>query len=513
MECPLCESKKFKQCGTIANGDFKYRCEICNNIFTASNSQSSSSLDINFIKSSSNRLFKRKLILFKYQFSNLISRFYRLVDEQDLTDKPNQILKESSEKVNRDRLVISITNPIFSAMRNKFLYGFILVGICAAIAFGVSYSVSGNFEERYFSMFYAQANAFLQGRIDVGGDWTHDMIQFDGKIFLGIAPLNGFLMVPFVYLFKEKFTETWFSFILYTLLLIVQFIYVEKFAAHRNIWQRGLLFIFLALGTMILPCAIISTSWFNAVLGSCLFHSLAWLILYYATNLKHDVLAIALLAIAAAGRYHLAILLPVFIAKAWLSRHPKNYKALLALCIPAVMYIAFVAWWNWVRFGYPFSVGYDRITGASFFEPNIQKYGMHSLAYVLPNIYHGIIGIPRLISQFPFFQVDDLGSGTLAVSPLFIYIFTDKSWGNNLGRNLAWLCIGIIAIPIFSYVSTGWRQFGYRYFLDYFPYVSFLLLKTKFNVLRPLPLFCIAISIWFNIFGPIMFLKPEKFGM
>ncbi|MFN9649211.1 MAG: hypothetical protein ACK58Z_12105, partial [Pseudanabaena sp.] len=191
MECPLCESKKFKQCGTIANGDFKYRCEICNNIFTASNSQSSSSLDIKFIKSSSNRLFKRKLILFKYQFSNLISRFYRLVDEQDLTDKPNQILKESSEKVNRDRLVISVTNTIFSAIRNKFLYGFILVGICAAIAFGVSYSVSGNFEERYFSMFYAQANAFLQGRIDVGGDWTHDMIQFDGKIFLGIAPLNG----------------------------------------------------------------------------------------------------------------------------------------------------------------------------------------------------------------------------------------------------------------------------------------------------------------------------------
>ncbi|MFO0211491.1 MAG: hypothetical protein ACK53E_12100 [Pseudanabaena sp.] len=79
MECPLCESKKFKQCGTIANGDFKY------------------------------------------QFSNLISRFYRLVDEQDLTDKPNQILKESSEKVNRDRLVFSVTNTIFSEIRNKFL--------------------------------------------------------------------------------------------------------------------------------------------------------------------------------------------------------------------------------------------------------------------------------------------------------------------------------------------------------------------------------------------------------
>ncbi|ELS30614.1 MULTISPECIES: hypothetical protein [Pseudanabaena] len=512
MQCPLCESTQFERYGKIPNGNFKYRCEICNNIFTDPEKDSLASLDINLLRSADKRLIERKLIKFQYIFSKLIFGSQSRIINRYPMNQLGKIIEERFTKNDDEHQSPSVKHPIFSGINHQFLYGFCLISLCTAIAFGLSYSISNNFEERYFSMFYAQASAFLQGRIDLGVDWTHDLISFEGKEYLGIAPLNGFLMVPFVFFFKEKFTETWFSNILYTILIIVQFIFVERFSAHRNKWQRSLLFIFLALGTMILPCAVISTSWFNAVLSSCIFHSLAWLTLFYAKNLRQDFIGITFLAIAATGRYHLAIIFPIFIAKAWLSRYRGNFKALIALCIPVVMYVIFVLWWNWVRFGYPFSVGYDRITGAAFFAANIEKYGMHNLVYVLPNIYHGIIGFPKLIVQFPFFQIDDLGNGTLAVSPLFIYIFSTKNLRSS-SQNLAWLCMAIIAVPVLSYVSTGWRQFGYRYFLDYLPYASFLLLKTKFNVIRPVPLFCIAISIWFNIIGPIIFLKPEKFGM
>jgi len=394
----------------------------------------------------------------------------------------------------------------------KFVHGFGLISLCTAIAFWISHSVSDNFDERYFPMFYNQANAFLQGRIDLGGDWTQDLIPFEGKIFLAIPPLNGFLMVPFVYFFKEKFTETWFSNILYTVLITVQFIYVEKFAANKNIWQRSLLLIFLALGTMILPCMIIATSWFNAVLSSCIFLSLAWLFFYYAKNLPQDILALTCLAIASTGRFHLAVIFPVFIFRAWRSRYQGDIKALVALCSPLVGFIAFVMWWNWARFGNPLSLKYEDLVYADFFRANITRYGFRNLVYILPNIYHGIIAFPKLITQFPFFQIDDLGNGTLAASPLFLYIFADKSRSNSW-RNLAWLCMAIISIPVFTHCSTGWRQFGYRYFLDFLPFASFLLLRAKVNLVRPLPIFCVAISLWFNIFGAIMFLKPEKFGM
>jgi hypothetical protein len=400
----------------------------------------------------------------------------------------------------------------------KSWYGFGLFALCMAITIIFSYSISGNWDARYMQMFHAQAEAFLQGRVDLPVTWTHDLIPFNDKLFLALPPLNGFLITPFVYLFGDKFTETIFALILYAFLIVIQFIYVEKFAADKDIWQRSLLFVFLALGTMLLPCAVISTSWFNAVLSSCIFLSLAWLTLYYAETLKQDVLAISFLALASMSRFHLALILPVFIIKAWMTRYKGKLNALIALSVPAAIFIVFVLWWNWVRFGNPFSLNYDDHAYAAFFQETIQKHGFHNLVYIFPNIYHGIIAFPELITQFPFFKIDEVGNGILAISPLFIYILVskhqDKPWYNFASwHNFAWLCIAIIAIPVFTHFSTGWRQFGYRYFLDFFPFVAFLLLQSKVKSTSPLSLFCIALSIWFNIFGTIMLLNPKQFGV
>lgn len=404
------------------------------------------------------------------------------------------------------------SNPKELPSNFKYLHAFFLISLCTAIALSVTYSISSNFDERYFPMFYNQALAFLEGKVNFSGDWTQDLIPFNEKIYLAIPPLNAFLILPFVYFFKEKFTETWFANILYTCVIIVQFIYVEKFATHKNIWQRSLLFIFLALGTMILPCAIIGTSWFNAVLGSCLFLSLAWVTFYYAKNIKQDLLALTWLAIASIGRFHLALLLPLFIITAWRNRYRSNFKALMILGIPFAMFILFVMWWNWVRFGNPFFLKYEDLVYAEFFRDNIQKYGFRNLVYIFPNIYHGIIAFPKLVPQFPFFTIDDMGNGVLATSPLFLYVFVHKQ-RHKISVNFAWLCMLIIAVPVFTHCSTGWRQFGYRYFLDFFPFASFLLLKSRVNPVRPLAIFCILISIWFNVFGSILFLKPEMLGV
>ncbi len=396
-------------------------------------------------------------------------------------------------------------------LKYKLGYAAIIIVFCTIVTFIISYSISGHLDGRSGEMFYVQAEAFLQGRVNLDVNWDLDLIPFNGKLFLAIPPLNSFLILPFVYFFKGKITETIFSLILYFILIIIQFIYVEKFAANQKIGQRSLLFIFLALGTMLLPCTVIASSWFNAVLGSCLFLSLAWLTFYHSNSLKQDIIAITLLAIASIGRFHLAVIFPAFILKAWFRRYSGNLKALAALCIPAVMFIMFVAWWNWVRFGSPFSIKYEELLYADFFQENIQKYGFRNLIYIFPNIYHGIIAIPKLVTQFPFFKIDDMGNGILAISPLFIYVLRDNNRGDSW-KNFAWLCMAIIAIPVFTHCSTGWQQFGYRYFLDFFPFASFLLLKSKVDPTRALPLTCILISIWFNMFGAVLFLNPKLFG-
>jgi hypothetical protein len=527
IKCSLCESTQFRKLGKTASGSQKYCCEVCNNIFMDGAEETLLPPEINFLRFKNKYLIKRKVVPLN---TNL--KHFATEESQKLNGLNHTVISSIW------RMLTYIASFIYSAFANfsnytqniyvslsdrktprfldsaicKFFYGFGIISFCVAIAFGISYSVNGNLEERYFPMFYPQAEAFLQGRVNILGNSKLDLIPFDNKYFLAIPPLNAFLILPFVYFFKEKFTETWFANILYSLLIVIQYIYVEKFAVNKNISQRSLLFVFLALGTMILPCAVIATSWFNALLGSCIFLSLALITLYFAQNLTQDILAITFLAIAATGRFHLALLLPIFIIKAWRDRHSKSLRTLLVLSVPAILFVIFVLWWNWVRFGNVFALKYEDLVYADFFRENIKKYGFRNIVYILPNIYHGIIAFPKLIPQFPFFKIDDVGNGILAISPLFIYLLSKTRKKNSLNR-FAWLCMAIVAIPVFTHCSTGWRQFGYRYFLDFFPFATFLLLQTKINLIRPLPLFCIFLSLWFNIFGPIMFLKPEKFSM
>jgi len=41
-----------------------------------------------------------------------------------------------------------------------------------------------------------------------------------------------------------------------------------------------------------------------------------------------------------------------------------------------------------------------------------------------------------------------------------------------------WLAIALVAIPTLVYYSAGWVQFGYRYIMDYLP---FLMILTAFG--------------------------------
>jgi hypothetical protein len=531
MQCPLCDSTELKHDGKNANGDSQYLCSICNNIFVGEGDASISSsqsdiINFNNKHPDNKHLVQRKAVRSRIRGSNLnLNNLRELFSAQQKSNKDSDTgLNPKSHKLSKRTrgksknrgvktkfskvLVINLA-WFWSA---KLWYRVGIVVCCAAIALGLSYSIGGGtLDGRSGAMFYMQAEAFLQGKTNLDVTWTLDLIPFNDKLYLAIPPLNGFLILPFVHFFRGQFTETVFSYILYAALIIVQFVYVEKFASDRNIWQRSLLFIFLAFGTMIFPCMIIASSWFNAVLGSCLFLSLAFVALYYSKSLGQDILSITFLAIASTGRFHLALILPVFILKAWLTRYRKNFFALIPLSIPAIMFVIFVMWWNWARFGNPFSLKYEDLLYADFFRENIQKYGFRNLIYIFPNVYHGIIAFPKLITQFPFFKIDDLGNGVLATSPLFIYILAEKRQGKPW-HNFSWLCMAIIAVPVFTHCSTGWQQFGYRYFLDFFPFASFLLLKSQVNPLRLLPLLSIAISIWFNIWGGMLFLKPELFA-
>jgi hypothetical protein len=77
-----------------------------------------------------------------------------------------------------------------------------------------------------------------------------------------------------------------------------------------------------------------------------------------------------------------------------------------------------------------------------------------------------------------------------------------------------WAAILPIALADFTFAATGWAQFGYRYSLDFLPFV-FLLVVLAVPRLRGYHLPLIAASVLVNAWGVLWILKfapGELFG-
>jgi len=89
--------------------------------------------------------------------------------------------------------------------------------------------------------------------------------------------------------------------------------------------------------------------------------------------------------------------------------------------------------------------------------------------------------------------------GLFFTSPALIYIF--KARIKEPIVQACWLGVVCIMIPIITYYGIGWVQFGYRYALDFTP---FLILLAALGLPKPmtaLPRVLILVSVLVNLWG------------
>ena len=67
-------------------------------------------------------------------------------------------------------------------------------------------------------------------------------------------------------------------------------------------------------------------------------------------------------------------------------------------------------------------------------------------------------------------------------------------------------CAILVSIPVFTLFTTGWRQFGYRYTLDFLPLLGFLLTRARFEIARPLPVALIGLAIVLHAAAALLFI-------
>jgi hypothetical protein len=94
----------------------------------------------------------------------------------------------------------------------------------------------------------------------------------------------------------------------------------------------------------------------------------------------------------------------------------------------------------------------------------------------------------------------------LTSSP-FVYAVLVKN--HKILRNASWMVIPIIAVPTLLYYSQGWVQFGYRYLMDYLPFLMILTAlgfednqsRTSLRIKVLLVIISVAAGFWGRYWG------------
>jgi hypothetical protein len=107
------------------------------------------------------------------------------------------------------------------------------------------------------------------------------------------------------------------------------------------------------------------------------------------------------------------------------------------------------------------------------------QYGLFSPAHLAKNLYALFLAMPQPYPsfsaptlEFPYIYPSPWGMGIFFTTPAFVYIFA-ANWRERLTQ-AAWLAIGLVLIPLILYYGIGWVQFGYRYALDFYPFLFIL---------------------------------------
>jgi hypothetical protein len=159
---------------------------------------------------------------------------------------------------------------------------------------------------------------------------------------------------------------------------------------------------------------------------------------------------------------------------------------MIKLSVPYVFGVIIFLIYNFLRFGNILEQGYSyqTVLGGVL---KAREYGLFSLSHLPGNLYYFLIappmpvlkdGLSRVL-KFPFLTYDPWGMGILYTSPYFIYLFFLK-YKDRLSK-LLWITVAVIALPIFLYYGVGVNQFGYRYSLDFLPYLFLLLIEVYKN--------------------------------
>lgn len=336
--------------------------------------------------------------------------------------------------------------------------------------------------------------------------------------YISFPPFPGLALMPVVAIFGYDTNDVLITVLIGGLNAVLMFWFLQllvirghsKRSSRDNIW----LTIAFALGTVAFFSSVRGEVWFSALIfGIAL--NLGYMLA--ALDLKHPIIAGFFLGCAFATRTPILFCVAFF---AWQLFFPNNRLDLAGLwgrrvevlkvgiqfSIPLVAILAALAFYNDARFGDPGEFGHSYLTGGAY--DRVRDHGMFSFTYLNRNLLSAVLAMPRFTADAPFVLVSNHGLGLLFTTPLLAYLLWPREQ-TRISKAL-WAAVACAAIPGLFYQNTGWIQFGYRFALDFMPYL-FALLAIGGRPLGRQAMVLIWWGIIVNLFGAITFGRFARF--
>ena len=375
---------------------------------------------------------------------------------------------------------------------------FITPTIIFALSFFVFF-ISHLHHPDWYKHFVYLAQAFLEGKADLSGlpGYYHDIIFYEGKTYLPNPPLPAVILMPFVAIWGESTNQVRVCMLIASLNVVLAWVLIGRIGIKGT--MRALLTVLFGFGTVHYSAAILGTTWFFSHIVAVFFLLLC---LAEFFGKRRPLLMGLFLGFSFLSRSPVILGAPFFLGAFFFKKKDLGdfWKNLILFSLGAAIPLGFQLYYNFIRFHNPLESGYLLQNYYSSVQaPAIEKYGFFNIRYIPQHLYILFLKTPDYIGKFPFFKPSPWGMSILLTTPAVIYAL--KAPIRDKVNIFAWVAILLISFPSLIYTATGWVQFGYRYSLDFIPFLLILTASGMGNRITLGKVSLIILSVIVNIWG------------
>ena len=366
------------------------------------------------------------------------------------------------------------------------------------IIIGLFYYISNSHPTDHYKHYVYLANAFLNGRFDTPDlpSYYQDSVIKNNHRYLIFPPAPAFFLLPLVFIWGTALNQVYVSMTLGIINVALVFILLNRLKIKKSI-NYYTCFAF-GLGTVHYYAAVIGTTWFFAHIMAVFFLLLA---LIETFGKRRPILLGLLFCLSFFSRQSILAALPFFLIMLKKEISFKNYWPNVFLFFLSLLpFILFEAYYNFARFGNIFDDGH--FATYLYYNANVahslfKSYGFLDPRNIPANLYTLFLMLPDSLNAYPFLKPSPYGLSVLLTSPVLLFSLLAPK--NNLNK-LLWLGAALTALVCFCHFSQGWVQFGYRYLLDFLPFLI-ILVACGIRRLTYLSFLLLIYSVIVNMWG------------